>query len=167
MFLQKYFEFPIPFSKALKSIFQLSCGCLLCRHHFLRPPFTSLFYCFLHNISMFHTSYQSENHDIDRVLSYITFVSDSLGRRPIYLFFHALYTLVNLGLAVHKRSYAGLLILRALQRFGASSVLAIAFGVIADVWPPAKRGSAPKPTQGAANLAVCVGHRSWRMDCVS
>lgn len=84
-------------------------------------------------------------------------ISDSLGRRPIYLFIYALYALANLGLALNKRSYAGLLILRALQSFGASAVLAIAFGVVADVWPPAKRGSVLGPTQGAANLAVCVG----------
>lgn len=84
-------------------------------------------------------------------------ISDSLGRRPIYLFIYALFTLANLGLALNKRSYAGLLILRALQSFGASAVLAIAFGVVADVWPPAKRGSVLGPTQGAANLAVCIG----------
>lgn len=83
--------------------------------------------------------------------------SDSVGRRPIYLATYALYTLANLGLALNKRSYAGLLILRALQSFGASAVLAVAFGVVADVWPPARRGSVLGPTQGAANLAVCVG----------
>lgn len=83
--------------------------------------------------------------------------SDSLGRRPIYLIIYALYSLANLGLALNKRSYAGLLILRALQSFGASAVLAIAFGVVADVWPPAQRGSVLGPTQGAANLAVCIG----------
>lgn len=83
--------------------------------------------------------------------------SDSLGRRPIYLATYALYTLANLGLALNKHSYAGLLVLRALQSLGASAVLAVAFGVVADVWPPAERGSVLGPTQGAANLAVCVG----------
>lgn len=83
--------------------------------------------------------------------------SDSLGRRPIYLIIYAIFTLANLGLALNMRSYAGLLVLRALQSFGASAVLAIAFGVVADVWPPANRGSVLGPTQGAANLAVCVG----------
>lgn len=83
--------------------------------------------------------------------------SDSLGRRPIYLVTYALYTLSSLGLALNKHSYAGLLLLRALQSLGASAVLAVAFGVVADVWPPAERGSVLGPTQGAANLAVCVG----------
>lgn len=83
--------------------------------------------------------------------------SDSLGRRPIYLATYALYTVANLGLALNQHSYAGILVLRALQSLGASAVLAVAFGVVADVWPPADRGSVLGPTQGAANLAVCVG----------
>lgn len=83
--------------------------------------------------------------------------SDSLGRRPIYIATYALYTLASLGLALNKHSYAGLLVLRALQSLGSSAVLAVAFGVVADVWPPAERGSVLGPTQGAANLAVCVG----------
>ena len=83
--------------------------------------------------------------------------SDSFGRRPIYLTTYAIYTVASIGLAVNQRSYAGLLILRALQSLGASAVLAIAFGVVADVCPPAERGSMLGPTQGAANLAVCIG----------
>ena len=83
--------------------------------------------------------------------------SDSFGRRPIYLMTYALYTAASLGLALNRRSYATLLILRALQSLGASAVLAIAFGVAADLSPPAERGSILGPTQGAANLAVCLG----------
>ncbi|KAI9705290.1 MAG: hypothetical protein M1820_005289 [Bogoriella megaspora] len=83
--------------------------------------------------------------------------SDTLGRRPIYLVTYAIYTLASLGLALNKHSYAALLVLRALQSLGASAVLAIAFGVVADVAPPAERGAMLGPTQGAANLAVCLG----------
>ena len=83
--------------------------------------------------------------------------SDTIGRRPIYLSTYALYTLASLGLALNKHSYAALLVLRAVQSFGASAVLAIAFGVVADVWPPAYRGKVLGPTQGSANLAVCLG----------
>lgn len=83
--------------------------------------------------------------------------SDSLGRRPVYLVTYATYTVASLGLALNRHSYAALLILRALQSLGASAVLAIAFGVVADVCPPAERGSMLGPTQGAANLAVCLG----------
>lgn len=83
--------------------------------------------------------------------------SDYFGRRSILLTTYALYTVASLGLALNEHSYAGLLILRALQSLGASAVLAIAFGVVADVCPPAERGSMLGPTQSAANVAVCVG----------
>lgn len=83
--------------------------------------------------------------------------SDSFGRRPILMLTYAVYTVASLGLALNKSSYAVLLVLRALQSLGASAVLAIAYGVIADVCPPAERGSMQGPTMGAANLAVCLG----------
>ncbi|KAM0795979.1 major facilitator superfamily domain-containing protein [Usnea florida] len=83
--------------------------------------------------------------------------SDSFGRRPILLVTYAIYTLSSLGLALNKSNYAILLVLRALQSLGASAVLAIAYGVIADVCPPAERGSMQGPTMGAANVAVCLG----------
>ena len=83
--------------------------------------------------------------------------SDTFGRRPILLATYALYTAASLGLAFNKHSYAALLVLRALQSLGASAVLAIAYGVVADVCPPAERGAMLGPTQGAANLAVCLG----------
>ena len=83
--------------------------------------------------------------------------SDTFGRRPICLITYAVYTVASLGLALNKHSYAALLILRALQSLGASAVLAIAFGVVSDVCPPAERGAMLGPTQGAANLAVCLG----------
>lgn len=83
--------------------------------------------------------------------------SDSFGRRPIYLITYAVYTVASLGLALNKHSYTALLILRALQSLGASAVLAIAFGIVVDVCPPAERGAMLGPTQGAANLAVCLG----------
>ena len=112
----------------------------------------------------FHVSIQSINLTITIYIIFqaisplvLATMSDSLGRRPVYLFIYALYTLANLGLALNQRNYPGLLILRAVQSFGASAVLAVAFGVVADVWPPARRGSVLGPTQGAANLAVCIG----------
>lgn len=83
--------------------------------------------------------------------------SDSFGRRPILLVTYAIYTISSLGLALNKSSYAALLVLRAVQSLGASAVLAIAYGVIADVCPPAERGGMQGPTMGAANLAVCLG----------
>ena len=83
--------------------------------------------------------------------------SDSFGRRPIYLITYSLYTIASLGLALNKHIYSLLLILRSLQSLGASAVLAVAFGVVADVCTPAERGAMLGPTQGAANVAVYVG----------
>ena len=73
------------------------------------------------------------------------------------LFTFAVYTAASLGLAVNGRSYGALLALRAVQSLGASAVLAIAYGVVADVCAPAERGAMQGPTMGAANLAVCLG----------
>ncbi|KAI4206393.1 MAG: hypothetical protein LQ346_001102 [Caloplaca aetnensis] len=83
--------------------------------------------------------------------------SDAFGRRPIYLVTFSVYTLASLGLALNKGSYAGLLVLRALQSLGASAVLAVAYGVIADLCVPSERGAMQGPAMGAANLAVCIG----------
>lgn len=83
--------------------------------------------------------------------------SDHFGRRPIYLTTFSLYTVASLGLALNEHSYAALLVLRALQSLGTSAVLAVAFGVAADLCPPAERGAMLGPIQGAANLGVCLG----------
>lgn len=112
----------------------------------------------------FHVSIQAINLTITlyivfQAISPLLFAtaSDSFGRRPILLVTYAVYTVASLGLALNKISYAALLVLRAVQSLGASAVLAIAYGVIADVCPPAERGGMQGPTMGAANLAVCLG----------
>lgn len=112
----------------------------------------------------FHVSIQAINLTITlyivfQAISPLLFAtaSDSFGRRPILLVTYAVYTVASLGLALNKSSYAALLVLRAVQSLGASAVLAIAYGVIADVCPPAERGGMQGPTMGAANLAVCLG----------
>ena len=58
---------------------------------------------------------------------------------------------------MNRNSYAALLVLRALQSIGASAVLSIAYGVIADVCVPAERGKMLGPVLAATNLGVCVG----------
>lgn len=112
----------------------------------------------------FHVSIQAINltitlYIIFQAISPLLFAtaSDAFGRRPVLLLTYAVYTVASLGLALNKSSYAALLALRAVQSLGASAVLAIAYGVIADVCPPAERGGMQGPTMGAANLAVCLG----------
>ncbi|CAL8574486.1 hypothetical protein XPA_000445 [Xanthoria parietina] len=84
-------------------------------------------------------------------------LSDSLGRRIVYLFTLSLYVLSNLGLALAQNSYAALLVLRAVQSLGASAASAIAYGMVADVCIPAERGSMVGPISMALNLGTCIG----------
>lgn len=84
-------------------------------------------------------------------------LSDSLGRRPIYLFTLALYMVANLGLALNKHSYGVLLGLRTLQSLGASAAYAVSYGVVADVCLPSERGSMVGPISMLLNLGACIG----------
>ncbi|KAL9629604.1 MAG: hypothetical protein Q9164_006811 [Protoblastenia rupestris] len=67
-------------------------------------------------------------------------LADQSGRRPVCLIAFTLYFSANLGLALQS-SYTALVVLRCLQSAGASSTIAIAYGFIADIAPPAERGS--------------------------
>ena len=84
-------------------------------------------------------------------------LSDSHGRRPIYLITLTVYVLANLGLALNKKSYIALLILRALQSLGASAAFAVCYGVVADLCVPSERGKMLGPISAALNLGACVG----------
>ena len=84
-------------------------------------------------------------------------LSDSLGRRPVYLLTLSLYVTGNLGLAVNKHSYSVLIALRALQSLGASAAFAVSYGVVADVCVPSERGRMLGPVSMALNLGACVG----------
>ena len=112
----------------------------------------------------FHTSLQAINltvtlYLIFQAISPLIFstTSDTVGRRPILLATYLIYTVGSLGLALNKHSYPALLLLRALQSLGASSVMAVGYGIIADIWAPAERGSIQGFTIGSANLATCIG----------
>ncbi|KAI4248381.1 MAG: hypothetical protein L6R42_009269, partial [Xanthoria sp. 1 TBL-2021] len=112
----------------------------------------------------FHVSLQAINltltlYIVFQAISPLLFAtaSDTFGRRPIYLITFSVYSLASLGLALNRTSYAGLLVLRAMQSLGASAVLAIAYGVIADLCVPSERGAMQGPAMGAANLAVSIG----------
>jgi multidrug resistance protein len=84
-------------------------------------------------------------------------LSDSVGRRPVYLFTLSIYVVGNLGLALNKHSYAALLALRSLQSLGASAAFAVSYGVVADVCVPSERGAMLGPVSMALNLGACVG----------
>ncbi|MCJ1365438.1 hypothetical protein MMC16_004559 [Acarospora aff. strigata] len=114
--------------------------------------------------TQFHVSLQAINltvtvYIIFQALSplFLASLSDHLGRRPLYLSTFALYTLASLGLTLNKSNYAVLIVLRALQSLGASAVLSVSYGTIADICVPARRGKMLGPVLAAGNVGTCVG----------
>ncbi|KAF2812123.1 MFS general substrate transporter [Mytilinidion resinicola] len=97
-------------------------------------------------------------------------LADDIGRRPVLLFTLALYLGANVGLALTKHCVA-LVVLRCVQSAGASSTIAIAYGIIADISVPSDRGSFVGVLLGFTHAAPCLGsviggvvseNRSWR-----
>lgn len=97
-------------------------------------------------------------------------MADQMGRRPVSLIAFALYFSANIGLALQD-DYAALMVLRCIQSAGASSTLAIAYGVIADITTPSQRGGYVGILMGFTNAAPCLGpvlggvitqYLSWR-----
>lgn len=84
-------------------------------------------------------------------------LSDSLGRRPVYLVTLTIYIIGSLGLALNKHNYTALVALRALQSIGASAAFSVSYGVVADVCVPSERGRMLGPVSMALNLGACVG----------
>jgi len=112
----------------------------------------------------FHTSAQAINLTITVYIAFqalspllLSSTSDHFGRRPILLGTFTLYTVASLGLAINTSSYPALLVLRALQSLGASAVLSISYGCVADISVPAKRGKMLGPMLAAGNVGTCVG----------
>ena len=132
----------------------------------ITSPLTAIIYFHLLPLlrNYFHTSAQSINltltiYIVFQALSPAIFgpLSDSLGRRPVYLITISLYVIGNLGLAVNRHSYSALIVLRTLQILGASAAFAVSYGVVADVCVPSERGKMIGPVSMALNLGACVG----------
>ena len=110
-----------------------------------------------------HTSIEAVNLTITAYLvvagiapSVLGDLADRVGRRPISLVALTMYFGANLGLAL-QNSYKVLVILRCLQSAGASSTIALAYGVIADISTPAERGSYMGILMGFTNAAPSIG----------
>ncbi|SPQ24148.1 0a0ea045-a5b6-47b8-baeb-9413dc6c4f26 [Thermothielavioides terrestris] len=78
-------------------------------------------------------------------------LSDSFGRRPVYLATFTIYTAASLGLSISDRNYPALLLLRAMQSIGGSAVLSLAYAVVADVTVHSERGEDEAVTEGDIN----------------
>lgn len=114
--------------------------------------------------SHFHVSPEAVNltltvYIIFQAISPVIFgpLSDTHGRRSIFLLVLSIYAISNIGLAVNTQSFATLITLRALQSLGASATYSISFGVVADVCTSGERGRMLGPIGMALNLGTCIG----------
>jgi MFS family permease len=84
-------------------------------------------------------------------------LSDSFGRRPVYLATFTIYTAASLALSIVDRNYPALRLLRAMQSIGGSAVLSLAYAVVADVTVHSERGRFLAPMLTATNIGPCIG----------
>jgi len=84
-------------------------------------------------------------------------MSDSFGRRPVYLATFTVYTLASLGLSIVDGNYPALLLLRAMQSIGGSAVLSLAYAVVADLTVHSERGRFLGPMMATTNIGPCIG----------
>ncbi|OWT38522.1 hypothetical protein AYX14_05816 [Cryptococcus neoformans] len=90
--------------------------------------------------------------------SFFGSMSDSFGRRPLYIATLIVYLGANIGLALMPTTkYWLLLFLRALQSTGGSAVISIGYGCIADVSEPRERGKYAAAFQMGAMAGPAFG----------
>ncbi|KAJ8122158.1 hypothetical protein ONZ43_g1575 [Nemania bipapillata] len=112
----------------------------------------------------YHTSIQAINLTITLYVvfqgiapSFFSPLSDTFGRRPVFLITFTVYLLAGVGLVVNTDSYVALIILRGLQSIGGSAVVSLAYAVVADIVPHSRRGAVLGPMLAATNLGPCIG----------
>lgn len=82
-------------------------------------------------------------------------LSDSAGRRPIYLVCLTLFLAANIGLGA-QNSYAALLTLRCFQSAGSSGIAALSGAIAADIATPAERGTYVSFASALPMLATAI-----------
>ncbi|KAI1425812.1 major facilitator superfamily domain-containing protein [Xylaria sp. FL1777] len=112
----------------------------------------------------YHTSVQAINLTITLYVvlqgiapSFFSPLSDTFGRRPVFLITFTIYLLAGVGLVANTNSYVALILLRGLQSIGGSAVLSLSYAVVADIVPHSRRGSVLGPMLAATNLGPCIG----------
>ncbi|KAF2790377.1 MFS general substrate transporter [Melanomma pulvis-pyrius CBS 109.77] len=83
-------------------------------------------------------------------------LSDTVGRRPIYIYSFLVYIAANIGLSFSP-NFAVLLIFRGLQAAGSASTVSIGNGVIQDITPPAERAGFISFYQAIRNFSIAIG----------
>ncbi|KAG8992036.1 hypothetical protein FRB94_012033 [Tulasnella sp. JGI-2019a] len=90
--------------------------------------------------------------------SFFGSMSDSFGRRPVYIGTMVVYMGANIGLACCPTdAYWLLLVLRGLQATGGSAVISIGAGAVADVAEPRERGKFMSIFQCGAMIGPAFG----------
>ncbi|WVQ77779.1 hypothetical protein IAR50_007469 [Cryptococcus sp. DSM 104548] len=90
--------------------------------------------------------------------SFFGSMSDTFGRRPLYIMTLVIYLGANMGLALMPTSqYWLLLFLRALQATGGSAVISIGYGCISDVAAPRERGKYAAVIQAGSTTGPALG----------
>ncbi|KAK7705561.1 hypothetical protein SLS64_007928 [Diaporthe eres] len=83
-------------------------------------------------------------------------LSDTIGRRPVYLASFSIYIVANIALSFTP-NYAVLVAFRAMQAAGAASTASIGNGVLQDICPISERGGYISFYQAVRNFAVAFG----------
>ncbi|KAM4056004.1 major facilitator superfamily protein [Hirsutella rhossiliensis] len=83
-------------------------------------------------------------------------LSDTLGRRPIYIYSFSVYIIANVVLSFSP-NFAVLLVFRGLQAAGSASTVSIGNGVIQDIALPVERGAFISFYQAIRNFSIAIG----------
>ncbi|KAK6827642.1 MFS general substrate transporter [Apiospora arundinis] len=83
-------------------------------------------------------------------------LSDTVGRRPIYIASFIVYLIANIGLSFSP-SFVVILLFRALQSAGSASTVSIGNGVIQDIAHPSEKGAYISCYQAIRNFSIAVG----------
>ncbi|KAL2272419.1 hypothetical protein FJTKL_06586 [Diaporthe vaccinii] len=83
-------------------------------------------------------------------------LSDTIGRRPIYIASFSVYIIANIILSFSP-NFPVLLIARGLQSAGSASTVSIGNGVIQDIATPLERGSFISFYQAIRNFSIAIG----------
>ncbi|KAK4148987.1 putative major facilitator superfamily transporter [Chaetomidium leptoderma] len=83
-------------------------------------------------------------------------LSDTVGRRPIYIASFTVYIVSNIALSFSP-NFAVLLVFRGLQAAGSASTVSIGNGVIQDISHPAERGAFISFYQSIRNFSIAIG----------
>ncbi|ATY60033.1 Major facilitator superfamily transporter [Cordyceps militaris] len=83
-------------------------------------------------------------------------LSDTIGRRPVYLYSFSVYIVSNIVLSITP-NFPVLLVFRGLQAAGSASTVSIGNGVIQDIATPDERGSFISFYQAIRNFSIAIG----------